>query len=112
MPFRSRQFRHAVARLDPLIAYALGRQLVLSRVPFRRRELLALLARGAESTTPAIANGSRRLAETVAQGLVFKLVTTKAPILAGDRLMLSRLEEDALTDPDVKDAADRFGESA
>lgn len=112
MLFRSRRFRDAVVGLDPFTAYALGRQLVLSRLPFDRRELLTLLARGAESTTPAVANGSRRLADAVAQGLVFKLVTTRAPVLAGDALKLRDLEEDALSDPDVKDAADRFDESA
>lgn len=112
MRFPSRRFRDAVAGLDPLTAYSLGRQLVISRLPFARRDLLALLARGAESTTPAIANGSRRLADAVAQGLTFKLLTTSAPVLAGDRLKLRDLEEDALTDPDLKDAADRFDESA
>jgi hypothetical protein len=112
MPFRSRRFRDAVAGLDPSTAYALGRQLVLSRLPFDRRELRALLERGMESTTPSIAEGARRLADVVSQGFVFKLVTTQTPVLAGVALKLRDLEEDALTDPDLKDAADRFDESA
>jgi hypothetical protein len=99
-----RRFEHAVAKLDPTVAFRLARVLYLSELPFDRAQVLALLDRAATVS----GSGAKQWADALRAGMTIKLKTFPANPIAGDELILAETAREVATDPGVAEALRDF----